>query len=165
MSIRASLLLLLVLGCSMSCAYSTSSRTARDIKTIAVPFFENQTAEPNLEITVTEDLIENLINDNTLKVVPEERADAVLTGAITEFVNRPFSFNNDLDAEEYRLRIRVKATLFKRADNTAIWENQVISGDAAYFVGVANQPTLEDALAEALEEITERILNLTVQDW
>lgn len=149
-----------------ACGYSTTSRTARDIKSIHVPFFDNQTAEPNLELSVTDRIIQNLVNDNTLKVVPEDAADAILDGRITEFHNRPFSFNQDLNAEEYRVVITVVITLYNRKTNEPIWQNRTIEGNGNYFVEqVADGRTFDDAVAESLEEITNQILNLTVQDW
>src|SRR4030095_2819459 len=91
----APLVALMAAACALSCGYSTTSRTAKDIKFIHVPFFENETAEPNLEISVTEQVIDNLVADNTLKVVSEDGADAILDGRIVEFTNKPFSFNQD----------------------------------------------------------------------
>jgi hypothetical protein len=42
----------------------------------------------------------------------------------------------------------------------------VIKGDGSYFVDRDEEGfRYEDALAEAIKEITDRILNLTVQDW
>jgi outer membrane lipopolysaccharide assembly protein LptE/RlpB len=148
------------------CGYSTTSRTAKDIKSISVPFFENTTTEPSLEISVTEKIIRNLVADNTLKVVDEDEADAVLEGNITEFRNVPFSFNMDLDAEEYHVVLRVQVSLFSRRLNEPIWENKIFKGDGSYFLEVSEAGlTYEDALAEAIDEITDQILNLTVQDW
>lgn len=148
------------------CGYSTSTRTAKDIKTIYVPFFENKTSEPNLEIKVTNQIIQNLINDNTLKVVSENSADAVLDGEIVDFKNQPFSFNQSLNAEEYHVVITVVCTLFNRRTNEPIWEKRNFVGDGSYFVEqVENGRTFEDAVQESLKEITDRILNLTVQDW
>jgi outer membrane lipopolysaccharide assembly protein LptE/RlpB len=148
------------------CGYSTTSRTAKDIKTIYVPFFENRTPEPNLEISVTERIIQNLVNDNTLKVVPENAADAVLDGQITDFKNQPFSFNQNLNAEEYHVVVTVVVTLFNRRTNEPIWENRNFVGDGSYFVEqVENGRTFDEAVEESIREITERILNLTVQDW
>jgi Lipopolysaccharide-assembly len=150
----------------VACGYSTTSRTAKDIKTIHVPFFENLTPEPNLEISVTERVIDNLVADNTLKVVPEDAADAILDAQIVEFKNQPFSFNADLNAEEYIVLIRVVATLFNRRTNEPIWEKRSFQGDGSYFIEqVGEGRTFEDAVNESLREITERILNLTVQDW
>jgi len=148
-----------------ACGYSTTSRTAKDIKSIHVPFFDNQTSEPNLEITVTESVIFNLIEDNTLRVADEGDADAVLDGAIIEFQNRPFSFNVELNAEEYRVVVRVRVTLYNRRSNEPIWSDRVIVGDGSYFIDQPDANTFNDAVAESIREITERILNLTVQDW
>lgn len=150
----------------VACGYSTTSRTAKDIKSVHVPFFDNQTAEPNLEISVTERIIDNLVRDNTLKVVPEDGADAILDGEVVEFKNLPFSFNQNLDAEEYIVVIRVVATLFNRRTNDPIWQDRSFQGDGQYFIEqVEEGRTLEDAIDESLREITDRILNLTVQDW
>jgi outer membrane lipopolysaccharide assembly protein LptE/RlpB len=164
--VRYKSLLLLIPLCFAACGYSTSGRTAKDIKSIAVPFFNNLTTEPDLEINVTERIINNLVEDNTLKVVEEENADAVLEGDIVEFTNTPFSFNVDLNADEYRVVLVVKVTLHNRTLNEPIWQDQRITGDAAYFLDAAEAGlTYEDALEESIEEITEQILNLTVQDW
>jgi len=147
------------------CGYGLSSRTAKDIKSIAVPFFENRTSEPNLEILVTEQIIDNLIEDNTLSVVNEQDADALLEGKIMTFENLPFSFNKQLNAEEYLVVVTVRVSLYDRKRNTAIWEGQSIKGDGSYFLDSPSEGTFDDALDEALKEITDRILNLTVQDW
>ena len=156
------LLLPLLAGCGY---YSTKSRTAKDIKSIAVTFFENKTAEPNLEIAFTELVIDHLLRDNTLKVVAEDDADALLEGSIVVFRNVPFSFNADLNAEVYIVVITVDATLFGRRINEPIWANQRLKGDGSYFVGLEGQFSFEQARAEAIAEITDRIINLTVQDW
>lgn len=156
----------LAAGLASGCGYGTTSRTAKDIKSIYVPFFENKTAEPNLEISVTERIITNLVTDNTLKVVNENAADAVLEGEIVDFKNQPFSFNQDLNAEEYHVVIKVVVSLFNRRTNEPIWEKRSFVGDGSYFVEqVENGRTFDDAVAESIREITERILNLTVQDW
>jgi outer membrane lipopolysaccharide assembly protein LptE/RlpB len=160
------LALLSAAGLVAGCGYSTTSRTAKDIKSIYVPFFENRTPEPQLEISVTERIINNLVQDNTLKVVPEAAADAVLDGQIVGFKNQPFSFNQELNAEEYHVVVTVVVTLFNRRTNEPIWENRNFVGDGSYFVeNVENGRTYEDAVEESVREITERILNLTVQDW
>jgi len=148
------------------CGYGTNTRTAKDIKTIYVPFFENKTSEPNLEISVTQRIIDNLVADNTLKVVPENGADAVLDGQITDFKNLPFSFNQNLNAEEYHVVVTVVCTLFNRRTNEPIWEKRSFVGDGSYFVEqVEGGRTFDQAIDESIKEITDRILNLTVQDW
>lgn len=163
----AGALLVVVAALGAGCGhYGTTSRTAKDIKSIHVPFFVNETTEPNLEVTVTETIIQDLIDDNTLKVVGRDNADAVLEGRIVEFQNRPFSYNNDLNAEEYRVSVRVVVSLFNRKTNATIWKDRNMVGTSEYFVEqVENGNTFEQAVDEALNQITERILNLTTQAW
>jgi hypothetical protein len=48
---------------------STSGRVDENIKHVAVQFLENLTAEPNLGVELSEDIIFALQVDNTLKVV------------------------------------------------------------------------------------------------
>jgi TolB-like protein len=155
------------LGLAVACAYSTTSRTAKDIKSIYVPFFENKTSQPNLEISVTNQIIQNLISDNTLKVVSENSADAVLDGQIVEFKNEPFSFDPaNLNAQEYHVVVRVVATLFNRRTNEPIWKDKSFEGVGSYFVEkVENGNTFDQAVNESVRQITDRILNLTTQDW
>ena len=101
-----------------------------------------------------------------MKVVDENEADAILEGNIIEFRNLPFSFNIDLDAEEYHVELRVRVSLFNRRLNVPIWEDKTIKGDGSYFLEVSEAGlTYDDALAEAIDEITDQILNMTVQDW
>ena len=150
---------------SVACGYGTNTRTAKDIKTIYVPFFENRTSEPQLEITFTDGIIQSLVNDNTLKVVSENAADATLDGEIVSFKAQPFSFNESLDADEYHLVITVSCTLFNRRTNEPIWQHQTFVGTGSYFLEGDSGRTRADAMDQAIQEIRDRILNLTVQDW
>lgn len=82
------------------------------------------------------------------------------------FQNIPFSFNRELNAEEYHVVISVEATLFNRRLNEPIWDKKTFRGDGSYFIDRPEEGfTFDDALEEAVKEITEQILNLTVQDW
>jgi len=157
------IVLLSLIGCGY---YSTKPLTPKDIKSVAVPFVENRTSEPNLEIIVTEIIVNSLVEDNTLAVEDESQADAILEAVIVSFRNLPFSFNRELNAEEYHVTISVEATLFNRVLKKPIWDKKVIKGDGSYFLD-STEPgfTYEDALAESIEEITDRIINLTVQGW
>jgi len=133
---------------------------------VYVPFFSNETTQPDLDIQVTEAVVDDLVDDNTLKVVSEDQADAILQGRIVAFENRPFSFNVELDAQEYVVRIRVVASLYKRRTNEPLWENLTIEGTSTYFVEPQEgENDFDAAVDQAVFIITERVLNLTVQDW
>lgn len=156
------LLLLLVVACGY---YSTSGRTAGDIKRIAIPYLENETAEPEIEIEITQRIIEGLIKDNTLKVTSEEDADAVLEGRVIDYSNVPFTFSNELQADQYRLLVGLRVSLLDKKQNTYIWQDKSIQKYANYYLETTTEQTYEKALEDIYRDIVEEILGATVQEW
>lgn len=158
--------LFMIGGCG---SYSTTSRTAGDIKDISVPYFDNDTAEPNIEIEITQRIIDGIINDNTLKVVSGEESDAVLEGTITEYRNEPFTFaegaGSDIQAEQYRLFIQLEVSLFDRSKNQYVWENQSLQAHGDYYLESTTEQNYENALKNVYTDLVDGILSNTVQDW
>ncbi len=154
-----------------SCGYySTSSRTAGEIKNIAVPYMKNETPEPEIELEITDKIIEGIIKDNTLKVVADSEADAVLEGSVVNYQNVPSTFNKtpdetDIQAEQYRLVIGLRVSLLNRRDNTYIWENKSIQAQGDYYLETSAERNYEHALAEVYRDIVESILSTTIQEW
>ena len=161
---RISLILSLLL-CAACGYYGTSGRTAGDIKRIAIPYLENDTAEPEIEIEITQRIIDGLVKDNTLKVTSEEDADAVLEGRIIEYSNVPFTFSNELQAEQYRLLVGLRVSLLNKKENTYIWQDKNIKKYANYYLETTTEQTYEKALEDIYRDIVEEILGSTVQEW
>lgn len=159
-------ILLLHIFLLSSCGYySTTGRSAGDIKTIAVPYLDNETPEPEVEIEITEEIIDGLIDDNTLKVVPEDEGDAVLEGSVIQYENEPTTFNRDLQAEQYNLSIKLKMSLFNKKENNFIWEDKIITASSNYYLEGSSERTYEKAREEVFRDIVELILGATVQEW
>jgi hypothetical protein len=172
MRYRRALICLTVLAVlSASCGYySTSSRTAGDIKKIAIPYLKNETPEPEIELEITDKIIEGIIKDNTLEVVTDSEAEAILEGSIVDYQNVPFTFNKrpdetDIQAEQYRLLIGLRISLFNRGENTYIWENKLIRAHGDYYLEADSERDYAHALEEVYREIVESILSTTIQEW
>jgi hypothetical protein len=159
----------LFLVVNLSCGYyRTTSRTAGDIKKVAVPYLTNSTAEPDIEIEITDHIIAGLVRDNTLKVVDEDEADAILEGSIQDYRNVPFTFERgetQIQAEQYRLFIGIRVSLFNRSENTYIWENKVINAHGDYYLETTGDQNYENALEGIYTDLVEGILASTVEDW
>jgi hypothetical protein len=148
--------------------YRTTSRTAGDIARIAVPYFSNKTSEPDVEIEITDRIVEGIVRDNTLKVVEETEADAVLEGTVRKFRNTPFTFEQgetQIQAEQYRLFIEIEVSLFNPSSNSYIYEDKIIRGQGDYYLETAVDQNYENALEEVYRDLVEGILSATVQDW
>ena len=166
---RAEAILAVLLLCVSCGYYSTSSRTAKDIKRIAIPYFSNETPEPDIENEITDRIIEGIIKDNTLEVVTREGADAVLEGRIVEYRNVPFTFNRGtgttIQAEQYRLVVGLRVALFKPEENVYIWQERSVKAHGDYYLDEGAEQNYEYALAEVYREIVEGILSTMIEDW
>jgi hypothetical protein len=145
--------------------YSTKGRTAGDIKKIAVPNLANETAEPDVEITITENLRAGLIKDNTLKVVGEQEADAVLEAKVVAYSNLPYTFSTELQADQYRLTVVILASLFNSKANDYVWKDRRIEAHSDYYLETTTERTYDRALEEVYKDLVEGILNATTQEW
>src|SRR4029453_815326 len=77
-------------GCGV---YSTSPGVLPGhITTIAIPAFENRTVQGGLDEEITQAVITRFVEDNHLRVVSESEANALLTGAVTDYKNTVFGF-------------------------------------------------------------------------
>ncbi|MCU0639800.1 MAG: LPS assembly lipoprotein LptE [Candidatus Krumholzibacteria bacterium] len=169
MNRKTTIIIACLLSMSASCGfYRTTSRSAGDIKRIAVPYLKNDTPEPDVEIVITQAIIDGIVRDNTLKVVSEDDSDGILEASITEYRNLPYTFAQtgaDVQAEQYRLTVSIRASLFDRGKNTYIWENRVIKATGDYYLETTSEQTYEKALEDVYRDLVEAILSATVQDW
>lgn len=162
------LITLTLLSCSCG-YYSTTSRTAGDIKKIYIPYMENETPEPNVEIEITQRIIDGIIKDNTLKVVSEDEADATLEGALIEYSNEPYTFSENasssIQAEQYRLVIGIRISLFDGDKNEYLWEDKKIEARGDYYLEATEQQNYEDAKENVYTDLVDGILSNTLEDW
>lgn len=158
----AAIAVLVLLG---GCAYGFRAGQVREgLETVAVPYFENRTSEPNLDVEFTEAIIEALVNDRTVRVVEEDSADAILLGTIRRYrVNEAF-FGADRQAEEYELQIEVEVSLVRRDGGDVIVDPKQLRGKGNFYVDDGVEGELL-ARNEAAEAIVRGILDLVVEPW
>ena len=82
--------LLIIIACGV---YTFSPSALGDIKSIAIPLFENQTLESGIEGKLADGLSDIFVNDNTLRVLPEGRSDSVLKGSIKSYQRDAYTWD------------------------------------------------------------------------
>ena len=165
MVLTAGLLALAVLpGCS---TYTTSSgRVDESIDQVFVEYLENLTAEPSIDVVMTDAIIEAIQIDNTLNIVRESEADAIIHGMVTQYRLRPMAARPDLTVNEYQILIAVRLSFSVRATGETIFENKSFTGSGVYTLNdPTGQTTEETAKKEAGVEIVRAVLALVVEDW
>jgi hypothetical protein len=157
-----------VLGCS--CAYTTSTaQLPSHLRTVAVPVFENSTAEYNLEQDVTAAVIGRFVQDNHLKVVDERTADCVVRGKIIEYRNSVFGIQTSNDiAQEYRVTIGIEIVFKDLVKNREVWNDKALVKTANYYVqDVPGHPAQSeiDGRKTAIAKLADEIFSRSVESW
>lgn len=141
--------------------YSFSGGRTALVKTIAIPLFGNETAEFGLAEALTEGIINGFVEDNQVKVVDESAAEAVLTGKVTEYSRKAYTFDETDQVNEYIVEIWVAAELERKNDSGSVWSQPKMRGFGVYPADSAETVGQTRAIAK----LTEDIINLTVRSW
>lgn len=165
---RNKLLLLTILLLASSCwYYSFKGTLPPHIKTIAIPTFDNQTAEFNIEETITDGIRAQFIQENILKLRDENDSDSILSGKILSVTDSPLVYKDTQlgeEVEEYRVTIKVSIEWYDRINDKIILKKQV-TGYGDYDPSGATDNTREKALDEAIKQISEEIINSILAIW
>ena len=147
-----------LLGCGV---YTFNPRGKSDIKSIAIERFENNTAEYGLEDRMTDQIIDAFISDGNLKVVPNENADALLSGTLTNYERKPYRYDENDQVESYAIRMLFDIQLKNPEDESEIWRESM-SQEGVYLV---DSETEEDGQQRAISRLIESVINKTTKNW
>ena len=155
--------LCLVLACLCAgCApYSFSGGRTALVQSINVPVFENETAEFGLAEQLTAGVIDGFVTDNQVQVLDASAAEATLTGRITDYQRKAYTFDETDQVSEYIVEIWVTAELVKRDGSGAVWTQPSLRGFGVY----ASTADETEGQRLAIEKLTEDIINLTIRSW
>lgn len=148
-----------------ACAYSFSGANVGPYKTIHVPVFENQTAEPGIRERLTDRVTTAILEDNNLKITDRPGADVILIGKITGLEDVPFTFEGtggNFTTNDYKITVQASVRYESARDKKVIWE-EMISGTGRYTL--QGDKRRSDGLDEALQIVAQNILNKVVSNW
>lgn len=145
------------------CTYSFRGQVAGDIKSLAIPTFENETAEFGIAETITEELVRGFQRDGVLKIVGEGQADAVLVGRVIKIEDQPYTARADQTVDEYRFSMTCEIELVNNHSKETAWK-QAFPAWAIYpYTG--SLENRDAAVKEAVGKLREDLLNRIVGNW
>ena len=159
-------ILLLTLSLS-ACGYRLAGRGGHipdEIKSVAIPVFENKTMEPVIEEEFTPMIIREFIKDSRIKVVDRTEADLVLGGSVNSYKESPLSFDQNQEELEYRITVTTHLKITRQKINNIIWEKDIIkSSEYKVSSNVMTTRTskllaLKEIAKNLSEEVTDRVL-------
>jgi hypothetical protein len=158
---KITFVLCFVLLSIISCGpYSFHGTSLPGISTIAIPPFQNQTAEYGLSDKLTEELVDRFVQDNILKISNLKSADAVLYGSISKYQRRAYTYDEQENIKEYISEVYVKVWLEDNKKKKKLWEDD-LRGWGVYSVSEEEETGKQRAIDKLVQDITNR----TVKSW
>jgi Lipopolysaccharide-assembly len=155
--------LLFNFGC---CTYSfTGSSVPEHLKTISIPIAEDRSGAgiPNLRESLTEELVNKFIEDNSLQVSDRSGSDALLECTVTSVSDAPTIVSAGENVSFRRVTITVNVTYKDMVKRKTIMDKS-FSNYGEYEPGGTTSGR-EDAITQAIDKITEDILLAVVSGW
>ena len=138
----------------------------RQIHSIAVPTFRNNTLVPRIEALVSGAVIKQFQQDGTFRIANEDRADAVLKGEVVAVGRTPARSvrGNVLATTEFNLVLRVRYTLLGRDGKTLAGPLEA-AGTTSFFVGQDVNTDERQALPLAAQELAGHLVSQLSEGW
>lgn len=125
------------------------------IKTVSVPMFKNLTTRFELDLKLTQSVINELVARGGVELAAdEERADAVLSGEILTFNVQPMAFSGQGMADRYNIVIVARIVLRDRVLKRVLFSNPSYQYIEEYEVPQGRD--FESMETEALNKVAEK---------
>ncbi|HXX42480.1 MAG TPA: LptE family protein [Chthoniobacterales bacterium] len=143
----------------------------RDVRSIAVPTFGNDTTIPHIEVMVTDTVIKQFQQDGTFRIASNESADAILKAEVVRINRLPARSvsENVLQTSEFSLAMRVRYKLVDHSGK-AIAPSAEVTGTTSFFVNYDNNAAdivsdEQQALPLAAEELANHLVTQLSEGW
>ncbi|MEE9395075.1 MAG: LPS assembly lipoprotein LptE [Planctomycetota bacterium] len=152
-----SALLILVVGSTVGCGYSSKSLLPAGATSIAIEIFENDTFYREIEFDLTREIASEFRRRTHYSIASRSRADLIMTGRIVD-VRRPTLVESDNDFVSEQ-GVIVSAEVVLTDPRTGLIVETFRASRRTEFV-VERGENLNSAFAEVVEELAERIVDL-----
>ncbi|MBN2206545.1 MAG: LptE family protein [Candidatus Aminicenantes bacterium] len=141
-----------------SCGYGlrgTGAFLPEHIKTLSVPMFKNETTRYQLDLKLTQAVINEFVSRSKVEVAADNaEADAILLGTVQSFSVRPIALTSQGTADRYNITVVAKVVLRDRVKNRVIFANPSFLYIGEYEVGEGSD--FEAVETEAIDQIAEK---------
>jgi hypothetical protein len=162
-----SLFIITILSIFQGCGvYSfTGSSVPPHLKTIAIPISEDKSGsgEPGLRENLTNSLIQDFIDDNSLQVSNKNEANSLLECTITSLSDAPNIVSAGEQVTSRSITIKVSAVFKDLVKHKTVFQ-KTFSESSNYTPG-SNPTDRENAISDAISKLSQDILLDVVSGW
>ena len=154
---------LVLLALITGCGYTTKSLINRNINSIYIPIFGNDTFRSGIEFDLTTALKDEIMTKTKLRIAKKENADTILTGGIVVFSEGVMSSNAKDNIVESSVAISVNVALMDRRTGRGLASMNGLTDSAAYVV--PRGENINTATEECLAGLAEKIVSQLEEKW
>lgn len=152
-----------------SCGYKFTGggELPKGVQTIFVDLFENKSRVVDVETELANELTNEFILKRKEALVPENKADAILTGKIVSVDSSTISQTKQGSSVEQTVRMILDVKLLNRQGET-VWSRKGLWDHEEYLVGGSSVETdvnFREALIVLSERMAEQIYNMLTEDF
>ena len=152
--------IVVISGCG-NYSFSGSTLPAH-MKTIALPVFEDRTAEFGVDQALKDALIDAFTKDNSLTIADPRTADSILEGEILSIRYQAGAYNTQEQVEDIKVYVTVNVKFTDLKLREVVWEEQLTQ----WGTYNPDDPDGQQAgIDEAIENLVADILNKTIAGW
>jgi hypothetical protein len=156
--------LLFAAGCS---TYRFGSSVPEELRTIAVPVFENASGFPEIDATVTQYVLRELQREGTFKISSMDSASLKLLGKLVKSELLPINFDRNYSSRssEYRYAIVAEITLVERGTGKLLISALPVKANTTFLTHGDMLTGLQDAYPRIAKELSRAIVDAVLAQW
>ncbi len=162
-----------VLACLflVHCGYylrGTGSSLPPNIKKVGVPMFKNLTTRFDLDVKLTQSVINELVARGKVDVLTDSTgADALLTGEINAFNVNPIAFSDQATADRYTIAVVAKIVLRDLTSQKILFSNPSYVYQEQYEVppGTSYEMWESQAIDKVAEKFASSLVNTLLEGF
>jgi hypothetical protein len=157
-----------VLIAAAGCAtYRFNSKVPEELRTVAVPVFENASGYPELDAIVTQYVLREFQREGTFKIRRIDTASLKLLGKLvhSEFTPLAYDRNYGTRASEYRYTVTVEITLVERSTGKLLIDGQTIKADTTFITHGDIATGMTDSYPRIAKQLSREIVDAVLAHW
>lgn len=156
-------ILLILMSFTVGCGYTSRSLIDKNVHSVYVPIFDNDTFRRDLEFELTKAVKEEILFRTQLKIVDKKHADTILTGTIQDVQENVLIENPDAVTVESRVIVFVQFSWLDQRTGRILINKQNVTA-AAEFIATRNEDVKTGEI-EAFVNTARKIVNLMEKKW
>jgi len=156
--------LLVATGCS---TYRFRSSVPEELRTIAVPVFENNSGYPEIDAVVTQYVLREFQREGTFKISSLDNASLKLLGKLVKTDLRAVSFDRNYVGRtaSYRYSLTAEITVVERGSGKLIIDALPVKADTIFLTHGDMLTGMQDAGPRIAKELSRAIVDAVLAHW